>query len=154
VTRALRAAERLLDALAVLLFLVMFGLVLAQVVCRYLLNDPLVWSEELARYLFVWVAFLGWTVAARRDRHIAVTMLRDRLPSAGARWMALLGEAAVALFAVVLAREGLAMTARSWNVPSVTLPVGFAVVYLAVPVAAAVVLLASLGRIAALARRR
>ena len=51
--------------LAIALFTVMFALVLAQVVARKFL-DPLVWSDELARYLFIWVCFLGWIIASRK----------------------------------------------------------------------------------------
>ena len=41
----------------------MFLCVFAQVVLRYGFDSPLVWSDELARYLFVWCAFLGWVIA-------------------------------------------------------------------------------------------
>ena len=46
---------------------------------RYFLGDPLTWSDELARYLFVWCAFLGWIIAARRRSHLAID---DRCRSA------------------------------------------------------------------------
>ena len=41
------------------------------------------WSEELARYLFIWVAFLGWVVATERRSHIAITQFSER---ASPRW--------------------------------------------------------------------
>ena len=41
----------------------MFLCVFVQVVLRYVFDRPLVWSDELARYLFVWCAFLGWVIA-------------------------------------------------------------------------------------------
>ena len=40
----------------------------AQVVLRYGFNDPLTWSDELARYLFIWCSFLGWIIASRRTQ--------------------------------------------------------------------------------------
>ena len=46
--------ERLLNLLAIVLFVGMLALVLAQVVMRKFF-EPLVWSEELARYVFIWV---------------------------------------------------------------------------------------------------
>ena len=54
----------------------MFACVLGQVVFRYFLGEPLVWSDELARYLFVWASFLGWIIAARRRSHLAIDMAR------------------------------------------------------------------------------
>ena len=56
--------ERLLNLLAIVLFVGMLALVLAQVVMRKFF-EPLVWSEELARYVFIWVSFVGWVIASR-----------------------------------------------------------------------------------------
>ena len=84
---ALRWARSALHATAITLFVLMVGLVLAQVVARKFF-EPLVWSEELARYLFIWVAFLGWVVATERRSHIAITQLSER---ASPRWQLLLG---------------------------------------------------------------
>jgi len=70
-----RAATRVVDALAIATFAGMFACVLGQVVLRYGFDRPLVWSDELARYLFVWCAFLGWVVAARRRSHLAISVI-------------------------------------------------------------------------------
>jgi TRAP-type C4-dicarboxylate transport system permease small subunit len=64
--------ERAFEALLVLLVTVMSAVCLAQVLWRYLLNDPLIWSEEMSRYLFVWIGYLGAWVAWRRRQHIAL----------------------------------------------------------------------------------
>ncbi|MCE7878778.1 MAG: TRAP transporter small permease, partial [Betaproteobacteria bacterium PRO3] len=73
-----RSIDRVVDGLAVLAFAGMFACVFAQVVFRYFLDDPLVWSDELARYLFVWVSFLGWIIAARNRSHLAIDMALAR----------------------------------------------------------------------------
>ena len=75
---ALRLAERAIDAAAIATFAGIFLCVLAQVVFRYVFNAPLTWSEELARYLFIWCAFLGWTIASRRRSHLAMTFVAGR----------------------------------------------------------------------------
>ena len=59
----MRQAEKLLDALAVVIFALMFGVIILQIVLRYVFNQPLVWTDEAAQYLFVWISFMGWTVA-------------------------------------------------------------------------------------------
>ena len=66
--RLARAATRVVDALAIASFTGMFLCVLGQVVLRYVFDRPLVWSDELARYLFVWCAFLGWSSLNAVDR--------------------------------------------------------------------------------------
>jgi hypothetical protein len=56
----------------------MFLCVLGQVFFRYFLGDPTTWSDELARYLFVWCSLLGWVIAARRRSHLAIGSLPER----------------------------------------------------------------------------
>lgn len=54
-------------------------LVAVQVFCRYVLNSSLFWSEELARYMLVWLSFLGATVAYYRNLHPGVDTITSRL---------------------------------------------------------------------------
>ena len=60
-------------------------LVAVQVFARYVLNHSLFWSEELARYLLVWLTFLGATVAYHRGVHPGVDVVTSRLPAGAAR---------------------------------------------------------------------
>ena len=63
--RLITVARTAVHGSAVLLFIAMVALVIAQVVARKFF-EPLVWSEELARYLFIWVSFIGWVIATER----------------------------------------------------------------------------------------
>src|SRR5476649_1597403 len=65
------------EVLAALLLLTETGLLLSGVIARYLLHSPLVWSDELASILFLWLAMLGAVVAFRRDEHMRMTALVD-----------------------------------------------------------------------------
>jgi TRAP-type C4-dicarboxylate transport system permease small subunit len=60
-------------------------LVAVQVFCRYILNSSLFWSEELARYMLVWLSFFGATVAYYRNLHPGVDALTSRLSVAKRR---------------------------------------------------------------------
>src|SRR3954470_12551219 len=75
---------RALLSIVVVIFVLMIVVTFAQVVCRYVLGAPLSWSEELARYCFVWIVFLGAVVALRRGALIGVDLLASRF-SAGAQ---------------------------------------------------------------------
>lgn len=70
-----RWAEYLLLALG----LSMSATVILQIFFRYVLNDSLFWSEELARFLLVWLTFIGATVAYRRNMHPGVDVVFRRL---------------------------------------------------------------------------
>ena len=134
-----RLATRLVDLLAIVTFAGMFACVLAQVVFRYFLGDPLVWSDELGRYLFVWCAFLGWIIAARRRSHLSVGMAADRLPPRGQAAIAMFGALAAIAFAAVLAWYGTAITLRNLDVETASLVISMGVVYTIVPLAAVAV---------------
>ncbi len=70
---------------------------------RYVLNDSLTWSEELARYGLVYATFIGGAVAARRRSHIRVTFLEVLLPAFWARWLERLQDIVTLAFALYIA---------------------------------------------------
>jgi TRAP-type C4-dicarboxylate transport system permease small subunit len=70
-----RWVEHLLAALGMMMALI----VAAQVVSRYLLNHSLFWSEELARYILVWLTFLGAAAAYYRKAHPGIDLLSSRM---------------------------------------------------------------------------
>lgn len=81
-------------------------LVAVQVVCRYLLNHSLFWSEEVARILLVWISFLGASVAYRRGVNPSVSFVTDRLAPSVQRIVAVLVHLLAAVFFVVLVIYG------------------------------------------------
>ncbi|MFO1305739.1 MAG: TRAP transporter small permease [Burkholderiales bacterium] len=137
----LRILERAIDAAAIAAFCGIFLCVLVQVVFRYAFNSPLTWSEELARYLFIWCAFLGWVVASRRNSHLAMTFVMDRLPRSAHVSLAMIVQLATLLFAWLLGSRGLVLVRNNWDVENVAVPFNLGVVYLIEPVAAAFIAL-------------
>jgi TRAP-type C4-dicarboxylate transport system permease small subunit len=83
VEQFLKIVEKVFFWLSVLTLGGMTVLIFIQVIFRYLFNQPLAWSEELARFLFIWMTFVAGVVAARRGQHIRVELIVDRLPRAG-----------------------------------------------------------------------
>lgn len=62
---------------------VMVAVIFAQVVMRYVFNNSLSWSEEFARYLFVWFSWLGVSAGVKDKEHLKVEMLSDALTKRG-----------------------------------------------------------------------
>jgi len=143
---ALRWARRTLHATAIALFVLMVGLVLAQVVARKFF-EPLVWSEELARYVFIWVAFLGWIVATERRSHIAITQFIERTTPRLQQVLGWLADMGTLLLMAWLFWFGLKLVANNRDVETVTLFFNYAVVYAILPVAALAIGVVTLGRI-------
>jgi TRAP-type C4-dicarboxylate transport system permease small subunit len=84
------------DWLSFLLFWLLAGIVFLQFFSRYILNDSIAWTEEIARYVLMALTFTGSAMAARRGTHIAVEFLPNALPRRIRRWVHL----AAALVAV------------------------------------------------------
>jgi TRAP-type C4-dicarboxylate transport system permease small subunit len=141
VRSALRLVERAIDAAAIAAFAGIFLCVIAQVVLRYVFNNPLTWSEELARYLFIWCAFLGWIVASRRNSHLAMTFVVDRLPRSAQTVLTVATQVATLWFAWLLGSRGQRLVQNNWDVENVAVPFNLGVVYLIEPIAAAVIAL-------------
>ncbi len=79
----LDAAAKFVDYLIGGCLLVMVVMVFGNVVLRYLFNSGIAVSEELSRWLFVWLTFLGAIVALKEHAHLGTDMLVSRLPRAG-----------------------------------------------------------------------
>lgn len=134
-SRSVGWARAALHGSAALLFALMVSLVLAQVVMRRFF-EPLVWSEELARYLFIWVAFLGWIIATDRRSHIAISQGVERAGPRLARALGWFSDLATLALMALLLRWGVQLMLNNRDIEAVTLPIPFSVVYAAVPVAA------------------
>jgi TRAP-type C4-dicarboxylate transport system permease small subunit len=123
-----------------LLVLAMTAVTFAQVVARYVFGEPLIWSEEAARYLFVWVSLIGAALAMREGGHYALDALVLRLPPVlrqVARNLALLVSVA---FLLVLLRTGIAETQQAAMQDAATLPIRMDLPYLAIPIGAGLML--------------
>jgi TRAP-type C4-dicarboxylate transport system permease small subunit len=75
-----RAIVRLLEVLLVVCLVTMIAMVFGNVVLRYGFNSGLVLSEELSRFAFVWMTFVGAILAAREGMHVGVDALLVALP--------------------------------------------------------------------------
>ena len=101
--RVERALGWPVDVLAAVLVVADIAVLLAGVVARFALHDPLVWSDELASILFLWLAMFGSVVALRRGEHMRMTAVVARLGPGGRALMeAVATGACLAFLAMVL----------------------------------------------------
>ncbi len=76
----------------------MAGITAVQVFNRYVLQSSLDWSEELARYLFIWAVYVGCSYATQMDRHLEVTILRSIFKGKFARPLTILASIITVFF--------------------------------------------------------
>ncbi len=111
--------------------------IFAQVIARYVFDSSFSWSEEISRYLFVWMIYLGISYAVKMDKHIRVDTLvaLDILPDKGKKIVCLIADFIFLIFAILIASIGyqvVGIIARRGQITASTeLPMWL--VYLAVP---------------------
>jgi tripartite ATP-independent transporter DctM subunit len=102
-TRAIdRAIGIVVEPVAALLVLVEVAILASGVFTRYVLRDPLVWSDELGTILFLWLAMLGSVVAYRRDEHIRLSVLVRRASPRVAEILGAVSSVVTAIFVIEL----------------------------------------------------
>ena len=82
--------NRIISSILIVIFGAMVVIIFAQVIFRYALNLPLAWSEELARYLFIWATFFGASIAFYNDTHIRMGSFVDAIANVRCRGALLL----------------------------------------------------------------
>jgi len=115
-SRALLYYCRLLEAVSAACLLLMVVLVLGNVILRYVFNSGITVSEELSRWLFVWITFLGAIFALREHGHLGTEVLVGRLGPTGKKICLTIGYALMLLVCWLLFRGALAQTMLNWDV--------------------------------------
>lgn len=147
-----RALDRLLEAILALLLSAMTLAVLWQVASRYLLGDPSSVTEELARFLLIWLGLLGAAYAFGQKAHVALPGLlgvmerRVGLRTAAlsrrlARWIPILAVAALSLGVLVVGGLRLVSLVLDLEQRSAALGMPLGWVYLVLPLAGLLILL-------------
>lgn len=71
--------KKILEYFAAVSLAGMMILISLQVLFRYVLSSPLAWTEELARFTFIWMTFIASALAAVNSEHVAITMFEEKL---------------------------------------------------------------------------
>lgn len=124
--------------------------VLWQVFTRFILRDPSSWTEELARYLLIWVGLLGAAYAAGLKMHLALDLLPTKLEGSRRRRLGIfieLSAFAFALFALVIGGLRLVMVTLVLGQTSAALEIPIGYVYLVVPVSGLLIMFYSVAHI-------
>ncbi|HEX2529060.1 MAG TPA: TRAP transporter small permease [Geminicoccus sp.] len=129
IKRLWAAVEWATEALLILSIVAMTVMCLAQVGWRYLLGDPLIWSEEAARYLFVWVAYLSGWLAWKHRAHVAVDIVHYLGGPLVRKASEALVEAVVLIFCLYTFYTNLGLLRLTTGQPSATLGLPMVWVY-------------------------
>lgn len=143
-----RGAMRVVGLLAVILMVVETGVLLSGVVSRYWLHKPLVWSDELASSLFIWLAMFGAVLALDRGEHMRMSAIVNKLPAHWRGFSETLSAMVVCIFVAMIITPAMQHSHEQMSITTPALGIPDGVRAAALPVGAVLMLLAAVARMA------
>lgn len=129
--------DRAAAFIACAIVVALLGCVALGVITRAL-GDPLIWTDELSRFLMVWLAVFGWVLATRKRIHIRIRFFQDRLPKAAHRAVEIAIQAALTLFGALVAIYSVGLVGKNHDLEATSLPLSMAWMYAPLVIAGAV----------------
>lgn len=151
-----KALYEIVKKVIIALLILMSTFVFFQVIFRYIVKQPLVWSEELTTYMFSWLAYIGAAAVTYKNDHVAVTTLVDGMKNRQAqKVLRIITQVIifafyvmVSYYAFILAGRFIAIDQRLTNLENVK--IGY--IFMQVPVSATIMGLFTLEKILRLAK--
>lgn len=118
--------------LCVFLMSFMTLLIFVQVVMRYVFNNSLSWSEELARYVFIWLIYIGISYGCKLRKHIKIDAALYLFPKRAQPYVVLVGDILFIAFALYIAYTGLfySIYQIQYNMRSPALKIPYQYIYM------------------------
>jgi len=142
--KVIRILDTLLKNALIVLMVAMVAAVSWQVISRYVFASPSSWTEEVARFLLIWIGVLGAAYAFRTGVHLGLDILPKKLTGVSAKVLKLFTLLAVMIFSVsVLIIGGGSLVALTWELRqySAVLGLPIAFVYSVIPTAGVLICL-------------
>lgn len=124
-------------------FIGLILLVFIQVVARYILNVSVGWSAELSRYLLIWITWISASYAIKREEHIRIKLLTDKMPETGRKYIEVFVLFIWTFFATIMAWGGTQMilVLHQTGQQTSTLGISSWIPYLIVPIAGMLIII-------------
>lgn len=119
--RLIERFEKFLDHLCVLFLIGLVLVVALQVVVRYTLDVSAPWTEEMARFLYVYLTFIGSAIVMKEGNHIIIDMLLNRLPFVIRKWVSVVIQIGILFFLIHFIIGNLQMTSVNSQVTSASM---------------------------------
>ena len=139
--RAVDLIVQVVRIVALLQAAALFAIVIVTVFMRYVFSSVLPWSEEVPRYLLIWIGFLGAAAGVDLKDHVAFTLLHDQLPRVPHRILDALLNLGIVAFGAVLLVFGWQLTERFGGDLMTAIPYTNVWFYCAAPISGALMIL-------------
>jgi TRAP-type transport system small permease protein len=144
VVKAIDTINKVVGILLALMLGVMSILIILQVISRFVINLPLTWSEELSRYLMIYIVFLGASLAMRHNKLISIELLPETLTGNKRRFVIILVMIISIIFFAILFKQGIDMLPLVQMQSSPGLQLSMAIPYASIPIGSFLLALNSL----------
>ena len=144
--RAYEGLQTIIRWALCLLMSLMVVIVFANVIARYYLSASLAWSEEVARFMLIWLVFIGAVLAYVNDEHLGLDIIVRLFPRRIRYGLAVVADLLilVALYLVIHGGAVLMRDSWEWGSPATDTPYGY--VYTVVPACGILLLLQTIGK--------
>ena len=122
------AFDSTIDLIACALVTALLGCVALGALTRTL-GEPLTSTDELSRFLMVWLAVFGWIIASRRRIHVRIRYFQHLLPGRAQRVAEGTIQAAMTIFGTLIAVHGAGLIGKNQDLQATTLPISMAWMY-------------------------
>ncbi len=116
------------------LFIGMFIILVAQIFSRQFLNMPLIWSEELAKLIFIYVGLLGVTACIKDKSHVAIDFFVQKLPPAFQKAIYVFNQLLILAALITILIISIRITGRQAPIDMVSLGISYVYMYMALPI--------------------
>ena len=120
--------DRAAAAIACALVVALLGCVALGVITRGM-GNPLIWTDELSRFLMVWLAVFGWILASRKRIHVRIRYFQDLLPARMHAAAEVVFQLAMMGFGTLITWYGVGLVAKNHDLEATSLPIAMAWMY-------------------------
>jgi len=142
--RAVARTLTVVRAVCIVQAAALFLIVVVAVIGRYVFGRSLTWTEEVPRYLLIWISFLGAAACVARREHVGFDVLFNALPAPARRWLGAAIGVLILCFGWNMFRYGIVFVKDFGPDMMETIPYTNYWYYVAMPIAGALLLLFSL----------
>lgn len=119
----------------------------SSVVFRYILNSPIIWTDEIVRYSLIWMTFAGAALAAKDGTHIVVDVIDSVLPPRGQKITNVFADIVIVAFMLFLLIYGVKMTDYQRGSLGETLQwLNHSYIYVSIPIGAAATIMLTISK--------
>lgn len=136
-----RILDNLEEIIGAVLFIAMFGILVAQIIFRQIFDSPLVWSEELAILLFTYVGMLGVSIGIKYRQHVFIDFLYNKFSGKGLKIANAFIQSVVFISLIVMIQIGYKLFLRKKIFKLIALKISSGWMYGALPIIATLMLI-------------